>query len=417
MKNQYKIYILFTFFVSCTQFAMMPNKEMHKGDDAGPKVAAHVPLFGLPNDLSSPNVAKDGEAALYDSLLDEVKKSLPGEQQEVVNGVADQLRPTRFLVVGQPGVGKTTFAKACAHMGKRPAVFIHAGALCDQYQFSGDANLRKALLDCVNRGEPCTIIIDEVDNLTRYQHDPEKPEGNALVVLREFIDTHFDNPNFSIICTTNRPDQLPDDFKSRFDRVEMPLPAVDARVQMVEYHLKVSSGVYTEEDCFGYVDAFAKKCEGLSARDIQRVVANARCRARSRDAHNAVIKRTDLEASLAGVRKQIQSDQPSLMSRAWKNFNLNTVCGVLNTGMSAFNVYAYIKNTKLQEKHDQQVNQLQGQLSAKDKIIENQQEIIKCLQARSFWSYAQDTGKKAVDTFVATVTNFCVTKALFGLAA
>ncbi len=124
------------------------------------------------------------EKMLDESLCTQVIKNAPEEIKQLIANLKhpstnQQIIPRRLLLLGPPGVGKTTLAKAIAKEIGRPYYFIEAPFLLDEYKNSGIQNLLQEIKPILQRGKPCVIIIDELTELTdQYNKDKAQQKAN-----------------------------------------------------------------------------------------------------------------------------------------------------------------------------------------------------------------------------------------------
>src|SRR5437763_984014 len=126
--------------------------------------------------------------------------------------------PKRLLLVGKPGTGKTTLAKAIAHRCGYNYYVVEAPFLLNEYKNSGPQNLLREIYPLLYSGSPVVVILDELTELTdRYkkENDSDATVAAALWILLDFC-AQFDNVFF--IGTSNKDKKdLPVQLQSRFD--------------------------------------------------------------------------------------------------------------------------------------------------------------------------------------------------------
>ncbi len=119
------------------------------------------------------------------------------------------LIPTKLLLLGEPGVGKTTLAKAIAYATGRAYYFVNASDLLNCYQNSGRENIKQIIDDILpryphNSSGKCVIIIGELDELTESYFNPRDPNTGSAKALWTALDKCAENKNIFFIGTSNR---------------------------------------------------------------------------------------------------------------------------------------------------------------------------------------------------------------------
>jgi ATP-dependent Zn protease len=190
------------------------------------------------------------------------------------------------LLVGPPGTGKTTLARAIAKdCGVR---FINASAT--GWQAAGDhlghhiAAIRKTFAEA--RGyAPSILFIDEIDSLgNRETFEGRGSQYQTEVVnavLEQIQDIDPAAPVF-VIGATNNVDRVDTALRrsGRLDRViHIPRPSSDALQQIFEHYLK-RAAKHTAIDAAVDTKTLGGLSLGLTGADVERIVRGASRRAR-----------------------------------------------------------------------------------------------------------------------------------------
>jgi transitional endoplasmic reticulum ATPase len=182
-----------------------------------------------------------------------------------------------ILLYGPPGTGKTMLAKAVA--GEIDAAFftVKPSEIMSKWVGEAEQNVAKLFSEARNH-ERAIIFIDEVESLI-----PKRSGSYSTVMQRVVPQILSEMEGFSrgrdtgrallFMGATNEPWALDEAVlrPGRFDeKVYIPLPDFDARLEILHYHLKdkpLSSDIFLEE--------IAKILEGYSGADIRRICEKA----------------------------------------------------------------------------------------------------------------------------------------------
>jgi len=286
---------------------------------------------------------------LNEDLIEEVLEQCPAEIEDLIDAINDPENESsiRIILSGSPGVGKTTIAKAIAQRTGRNHVIIRGTALSNQYQFSGEQNLARAIEPLLESNEPHVIVIDEMDALKQTHGNKENVDSCAAGTLCSLVDDCEDNPRLVFIGTTNKLKQIPDDLKSRFTVIDVPLPDVKKRETILWYYFLNQRSISLDYECdSAYITSLAKLTKGFSARELKLVVTRARTIARKRDSSDIVLTKADfyqaykiVKAHIASKKDQWDSITKEFLKNNWYQV-ISAACSIIGLNL---NVYQVVK--------------------------------------------------------------------------
>ena len=256
----------------------------------GSRVALNQQTFGIVEVLPSekdanvsgmeietkPDITYDQIGGLDEQIL-EVKETveLPLTEPELFKKVGIE-PPKGILLYGPPGTGKTLLAKAVANETNATFIKVVASEFVKKYIGEG-ARLVREVFELAKEKAPAIIFIDELDAVAakrlKSSTSGDREVQRTLMQLLAELDGFESRGDIGIIGATNRPDILDPALlrPGRFDRfIEVPLPNVDGRREILKIHTKNMS---LDEEV--EIDLLAEMTDELSGADLKAVCTEA----------------------------------------------------------------------------------------------------------------------------------------------
>lgn len=207
--------------------------------------------------------------------------------------------PKKLMLVGPPGCGKSSLAKAIANQTGRYALLVEAPFIANEYKNSGQQNLLKILTEVLKINQPCIIILDEINVLFKANKDQANPDNGILEALWLLLDECAEYSNIFFIATCNDINNIPEALKSRFEGeiVTIALPDANTRKQVIEFHLSQFPHACKPR----YVQWLINKTKNLSIRDIEHMLIQAFHHARFANKDHTVHEK-DITKALRGIK-------------------------------------------------------------------------------------------------------------------
>ncbi|OQA36303.1 MAG: ATP-dependent zinc metalloprotease FtsH [Candidatus Dependentiae bacterium ADurb.Bin331] len=260
------------------------------------------------NDLPCASYAQEvTQQTIDDDLIFHLLSTCP-KLRRLVYRLQDPVRygknvPTKILLVGPPGVGKTTLSKGIASLISRQYKFLRASLLVNEYKNSGPQNLAREILPILQSKQPYVIIVDEIHSLCENYKKEQNSDPGTAEALWSILDECTKNPQILFIGTTNDATNLPEPLKTRFANcvIEIPLPNVAQRKRIIKYYLRNTLCDFDDV----YITKLAKQTNHLAGRNLEQLVSDALLYALDR-ADIPLVRKKDFERALREMSKNEQ---------------------------------------------------------------------------------------------------------------
>ncbi|MGS2640173.1 AAA family ATPase [Streptosporangium sp. LJ11] len=197
--------------------------------------------------------------------------TLPEDDQ----GLRGELIPRGFIFHGEPGTGKTLFAKAIANAMDATIQVVSGPEVTDKYVGESERKIRELFAEA-RRNAPAVIVFDEFDAIAASRStsdDGGSRAGNAMVaqILTE-MDGFRPDVQMLVVGTTNRLEIIDRALlrPSRFQSFHIGLPDPEARRGIIEVHAK-----RFKVDVHGLIDPLVVATEGWNGDEIRALFRDA----------------------------------------------------------------------------------------------------------------------------------------------
>jgi cell division protease FtsH len=285
-------------FMNILPILIMIGFLMYFTRKSGNPLGGFMGRFGKKSDPVEVPKVRFTDVAGIDEVVSELK--------EVVDFLHDPEKfkstgatPSRgFLLIGEPGTGKTLLAKAVAGEAGVPFFNVSGSDFVEIFAGMGASRVRD-LFGKARAAERAILFIDEIDAIGKARasggfsganDEREQTLNQILVELDGFVES-----NVIILAATNRADILDPALTrpGRFDRkIVVPAPDRKGRETIMKLHAK--NHPFSEE--INWED-FAKRTPGLTGADISLIINESALEA-SRAGRDVILSK-DIDSALA----------------------------------------------------------------------------------------------------------------------
>jgi SpoVK/Ycf46/Vps4 family AAA+-type ATPase len=210
------------------------------------------------------------------------------------------------LFHGPSGTGKTMLARAIAGQYGLRYIRVTPASIASPYPHESAKNLAR-VFELARQSIPCVIFLDEIDAYASARSGLPSAEHREMVTqLLTLLDEYRGMTGLVTIAATNAVDLLdPALREGRFDsKIQVPLPDVDSRKEILEIHLKSRSEAVDWKKL--NIDEIAQRTAGRSGAALANLVRVAAEQALS---HKRKIGQEDM---LAAIGEREATDRTQL---------------------------------------------------------------------------------------------------------
>lgn len=168
------------------------------------------------------------------------------------------------LIYGEPGTGKTEFAKYVAYKLGFPYAYVNFSYLIDSYMGKTSQNLQRIFDYC--KGQKCVLMLDEIDCIGIARGNDSGCDGEigrTVIALMQALDGLVDGQ--IVIAATNRQDRLDKALLRRFQRqVSFDRYETDEETEMIKKYISSVDESFVTDEMLDYAKSSHTQAETVN---------------------------------------------------------------------------------------------------------------------------------------------------------
>lgn len=190
------------------------------------------------------------------------------------------------IMTGPPGCGKTMLAEIIALEVGCPFVQVSMNDILSHMIYEPVANIHKVYADALEQAQKhpsklAVLFFDEVENILpkrgggRNKASDEHTNAMTGALLELIQDKSNDGARVIFVGATNRPELIDSAAIDRLGLINIPLPTIEKRQQVLKRHLGKMSCDLSDRDVLDGITCVATMTENCSARTLVDLIKKA----------------------------------------------------------------------------------------------------------------------------------------------